>query len=191
MAAPLRDQIANVTPLLETLRLRREERIRQFSEIRSQIETIRSELSDSQQVTVSGSTVNDEHDFSVRRLNEYQAELKALQKEKVTRYFFHCPLYWKSACGMFLVPILYLLLFLVFLLFFYWSVDFEGTSLTRLLLHPTCASVSFVKIFFCFIRVLWLFSWFPIGIFIFWIGKILIICIMTGNTDISPLLIEN
>lgn len=93
MAAPLRDQIANVTPLLETLRLRREERIRQFSEIRSQIETIRSELSDSQQVTVSGSTVNDEHDFSVRRLNEYQAELKALQKEKVTRYFFHCPLY--------------------------------------------------------------------------------------------------
>lgn len=83
MAKPLRDQIANVTPLLETLRLRREERVRQFSEIRSQIETIRYELSDSQQVTVSGSTVNDEQDFSVRRLNEYQAELKALQKEKV------------------------------------------------------------------------------------------------------------
>lgn len=88
MAKPLRDQIANVTPLLETLRLRREERVRQFSEIRSQIETIRSELSDSQQVTVSGSTVNDEQDFSVRRLNEYQAELKALQKEKVVRYTF-------------------------------------------------------------------------------------------------------
>ncbi|KAJ4812627.1 microtubule-associated protein 65-7 [Rhynchospora pubera] len=85
MAAPLRDKIANVTPLLETLRLRREERVRQFSEIRSQIETIRSELSDSQQVTVSGSTVNDEQDFSVRRLNEYQAELKALQKEKSDR----------------------------------------------------------------------------------------------------------
>jgi hypothetical protein len=87
MAAPLRDQIANVTPLLETLRLRREERVRQFSDIRSQIETIRSELSDSQQVTISGSTVNDEQDFSVRRLNEYQAELKSLQKEKVLRYF--------------------------------------------------------------------------------------------------------
>ncbi|KAJ4745868.1 microtubule-associated protein 65-7 [Rhynchospora pubera] len=85
MAAPLRDKIANVTPLLETLRLRREERVRQFSEIRSQIETIRSELSDSQQVTVSGSTVNDEQDFSVRTLNEYQAELKALQKEKSDR----------------------------------------------------------------------------------------------------------
>lgn len=122
MAKSLRDQIANVTPLLETLRLRREERVRQFSEIRSQIETIRSELSDSQQVTVSGSTVNDEQDFSVRRLNEYQAELKAHQKEKVVRYLF-------------IVHILYLLSW-YFLLYFHWFVGFEGNvSLTHLLLH--------------------------------------------------------
>ncbi|KAJ3677056.1 hypothetical protein LUZ60_002780 [Juncus effusus] len=83
----LRDQMANVTPLLETLRQRREERIRQFTEIKGQIDKIRAELADldPKKFVTSAGTENDAQDFSVRRLSEYQAELKALHKEKSDR----------------------------------------------------------------------------------------------------------
>lgn len=82
---PLKEQLAAVVPVLENLKCKKEERMKQFSNIRQQIEKIRFELSEynDQGSDVSGFE-NEEHDLSTRKLNKYQAELRALQKEKVS-----------------------------------------------------------------------------------------------------------
>ncbi|KAL6846480.1 hypothetical protein ACP4OV_023928 [Aristida adscensionis] len=85
-AVPLKEQLATVGPVLENLKSKKEERIKQFSEIRSQIEKIRFELSElSDQGDNTTSTDSNEHDLSTRKLNSYQAQLRALQKEKSER----------------------------------------------------------------------------------------------------------
>jgi Ase1/PRC1/MAP65 family protein len=69
---------------LENLRCKKEERIKQFSDIRQQIEKIRFELSEyNDQGGNMSSIETEEHDLSTRKLNNYQAQLRALQKEKV------------------------------------------------------------------------------------------------------------
>ncbi|KAG8050023.1 hypothetical protein GUJ93_ZPchr0009g853 [Zizania palustris] len=83
---PLKEQLAAVVPLLEKLQGKKEERIKLFSGVQSQIEKIRSELSEySTHDDSANSLVIDENDLSTRKLNSYQAELRALQKEKSDR----------------------------------------------------------------------------------------------------------
>jgi protein regulator of cytokinesis 1 len=80
----LKEQLTAVVPVLENLRCKKEERIKQFSDIRSQIEKIRFELSEhNDQGDNTSSLAVDEHDLSTRTLNSYQAQLRALQKDKV------------------------------------------------------------------------------------------------------------
>lgn len=80
----LKEQLAAVVPVLENLKCKKEERIKQFSDIRLQIEKIRSELSEhNEQSDKASSLAADEHDLSTRKLNSYQTELRALQKDKV------------------------------------------------------------------------------------------------------------
>jgi hypothetical protein len=67
-----------------SLKCKKEERIKQFSDIRSQIEKIRFELSEhNNQGGNASSLATEEHDLSTRKLNSYQAQLRALQKDKV------------------------------------------------------------------------------------------------------------
>ncbi|XP_071686419.1 65-kDa microtubule-associated protein 6-like [Rutidosis leptorrhynchoides] len=82
----LKAQLSMVTPLVEELKVKKDERIKQFAEIKSQIEKINSEISGYSQLVDSVSSLNiEEHDLSLRKLGEYQSQLRTLQKEKSER----------------------------------------------------------------------------------------------------------
>ncbi|CAL4938454.1 unnamed protein product [Urochloa decumbens] len=83
----LKDQLAAVTPLLEELRAKKEERIKQISNVQSQIEKIKAQISDHNYQNNDGSVkhLNDDHDLSTRRISDLQMQLRNLQKEKSDR----------------------------------------------------------------------------------------------------------
>ncbi|KAK7273560.1 hypothetical protein RIF29_14616 [Crotalaria pallida] len=83
----LKEKLALVTPLLEDLKKRKDERLKQFADIEAQIEKISGEISGLYpgNSAVSSTKVSDEQDLSLRRLNEYQTHLRTLQKEKSDR----------------------------------------------------------------------------------------------------------
>ncbi|XP_077230313.1 65-kDa microtubule-associated protein 6-like [Tasmannia lanceolata] len=85
--ASLKEQLASVTPLLEDLRVKKEERIKQFADIKALVEKISGEISGYSQLNdaMANPMTVDEHDLSLRRLDEYQTHLRALQKEKTDR----------------------------------------------------------------------------------------------------------
>jgi len=92
---PLKEQLAAVIPVLENLKCKKEERVKQFSDIRSQIEKIRFELSEhNDQGGNVSSLAAEEHDLSTRKLNSYQAQLRALQKDKV--YILNLPVFFSE-----------------------------------------------------------------------------------------------
>lgn len=82
----LKEQLAAVQPQLEELQRNRDARLKQFTDVKAQIHNILTELSGSSQfndpaVFPHGS----EQDLSLRRLDEYNSHLQALQKEKADR----------------------------------------------------------------------------------------------------------
>lgn len=86
-SSSLKAQLAMVTPLVEDLKLKKEERIKQFAEIKGQIEKINSEISGYTQFTDAiNSLTLEEQDLSLRKLGEYQSHLRTLQKEKVEQF---------------------------------------------------------------------------------------------------------
>ncbi|XP_022734834.1 65-kDa microtubule-associated protein 6-like isoform X1 [Durio zibethinus] len=85
--ASLKEKLATVTPLLEDLRMKKEERIKQFADIKSQIEKISGEISGysyPNDTMISCLTLEDQ-DMSLRKLTEFQTHLQTLQKEKSDR----------------------------------------------------------------------------------------------------------
>lgn len=73
----LKEQLA-VVAVLDDLKCKTEKRIKQYYDIRSQIEKICSELSEhNDQGDNVNSPAGDEHDLSTRKLNSYQAQLRA------------------------------------------------------------------------------------------------------------------
>ncbi|KAA8532413.1 hypothetical protein F0562_032449 [Nyssa sinensis] len=85
-ATSLKEQLASVMPLVEDLKLKKEERVKQFAEIKAQIEKITREISGySHQINAVGSLDLEEQDLSLRKLTEYQTHLHTLQKEKSER----------------------------------------------------------------------------------------------------------
>ncbi|XP_078161228.1 65-kDa microtubule-associated protein 6-like [Carex rostrata] len=80
----LRSKVANVNLVLEKLRVKKDERLRKFTDIRSQIEKIRAEISGSN-CESDGFVKREDHDLSLRRLEEFQAQLQYLQREKSDR----------------------------------------------------------------------------------------------------------
>jgi Ase1/PRC1/MAP65 family protein len=79
----LRAKVANASLSLEKLKVKKEGRARKFIEIRSQIEQIRAEISGSScQSDILAE--KEDHDLSLRRLEEFQAQLNYLQREKVS-----------------------------------------------------------------------------------------------------------
>lgn len=80
----LKDKLAFVTPLVDDLKEKKEERVRQFADIKAQIEKISGEISGYDHLNNSMMTsLSLEEDLSLRRLNECQQHLQSLQKEKV------------------------------------------------------------------------------------------------------------
>ncbi|GAB2256719.1 hypothetical protein Droror1_Dr00022778 [Drosera rotundifolia] len=86
-SATLKEQLATITPLVEDLRLKIENRIKQFDELHGQIQKISGEIqgySLSDEEIFSGLSSAKE-DLSLRRLTEYQNKLQSLQKDKTER----------------------------------------------------------------------------------------------------------
>ncbi|KAJ0240476.1 65-kDa microtubule-associated protein 6 [Hirschfeldia incana] len=84
----LKEKLAAVTPLVEDLRIQKEERVKQFSDIKAQIEKISGEISGYSEHLNKGmisSLTLEEQDLTLRKLNEYQTHLRTLQKEKSDR----------------------------------------------------------------------------------------------------------
>ncbi|PIN00851.1 Microtubule-associated protein essential for anaphase spindle elongation [Handroanthus impetiginosus] len=82
----LKGQLASVIPIVEDLKLKKEERMKQFADIKSQIEKITNEISGCGHIVSSMSALNlVEQELSLRKLMEYQSNLRALQKEKSER----------------------------------------------------------------------------------------------------------
>lgn len=81
----LKEQLGLVTPLLEDLRAKKEERLKKFTDIKGHIEKISREINGYAEPidTVTPPDALEEHDLSLKKLNEYQIHLQALQKEKV------------------------------------------------------------------------------------------------------------
>ncbi|OAE19670.1 hypothetical protein AXG93_1847s1320 [Marchantia polymorpha subsp. ruderalis] len=80
----LKEQVAAVAPQLEELRAKKEERARQFVEVKTQIQKIIGEISGTP-VTDTASLNTVDADLTLRRLDEYHAQLQTLQKEKNDR----------------------------------------------------------------------------------------------------------
>ncbi|KAK9118178.1 hypothetical protein Scep_016271 [Stephania cephalantha] len=87
----LKEQLASITPLVEDLRRKKEERLKQFKDVKAQIEKISGDilgLNHANDDPALSSIEVDEHDLSdlsVRKLNEYKTRLQALKKEKSDR----------------------------------------------------------------------------------------------------------
>lgn len=79
----LKDQISAIKPFLEDLRLRKKDRIKEFSEIQSQIVQICGEIAGNGQSKNYADPQVDENDLTVKRLGELKSHLKELQNEKV------------------------------------------------------------------------------------------------------------
>ena len=83
----MKEKLTIITPQLEELQLRKEECIKQFAEVKAQIQKISGEISGySHRSDVVVNSINGEGDeLSLRKLDEYHAHLQALQKEKSDR----------------------------------------------------------------------------------------------------------
>ncbi|PUZ37304.1 hypothetical protein GQ55_9G108300 [Panicum hallii var. hallii] len=83
----LTERVSSATCLLEELRTIRAERSRQFADIKWEIEKISAEIAGRSYVYEGSPRASEveEHDLTIRRLNEYKARLTNLQKEKSDR----------------------------------------------------------------------------------------------------------
>ncbi|XP_049403843.1 65-kDa microtubule-associated protein 6-like isoform X1 [Solanum stenotomum] len=85
-SASLKEQLALVTPLIDDLRVKKDERVKQFADVKTQIDKITSEISGYSNIINAVSSLNlEDHDLSLRNLSEYKSHLRALQKEKSER----------------------------------------------------------------------------------------------------------
>ncbi|KAJ0102269.1 hypothetical protein Patl1_04126 [Pistacia atlantica] len=80
----IKEQLAAIAPVLEQLWKQKEERVKEFSDIQSQIEKICGEIAGNLSLSEEAPAV-DEADLTLKKLDEYQAQLHELQKEKSDR----------------------------------------------------------------------------------------------------------
>ncbi|KAH7316250.1 hypothetical protein KP509_21G085200 [Ceratopteris richardii] len=85
-ASTLKEQLAAVHPQLEHLRKKKSDRLKQFADVKDQIQSIIIEIAGSSQIGEAAVFVTTvEQDLSVERLEEYHTHLQALQNEKAER----------------------------------------------------------------------------------------------------------
>ncbi|KAG6528371.1 hypothetical protein ZIOFF_010525 [Zingiber officinale] len=85
-AGALREQLAMIKPLLEDLRKMKEERIKEFQDVQSQIAWVCSEMSGNIYHGSSISSQVDEQDLTIKRLGDLKSQLLELQQEKNLRF---------------------------------------------------------------------------------------------------------
>ncbi|KAL1300706.1 65-kDa microtubule-associated protein 5 isoform X2 [Arachis hypogaea] len=81
----LKQQLAIITPVLEDLRSKKEDRIREFSKIQSQICQIRNEIAGCEQFNNVSDPEVIQNDLTVKKLGELKSHLHELQNEKILR----------------------------------------------------------------------------------------------------------
>ncbi|CAL5341663.1 unnamed protein product [Camellia sinensis] len=79
----INEQLTAIAPVLEQLWKQKEERIKEFFDVQSQIQKICGEIAGTYEQV--GSHVVDEADLSLKKLDEFQSQLQELQKEKSER----------------------------------------------------------------------------------------------------------
>ncbi|XP_073047907.1 65-kDa microtubule-associated protein 1-like [Primulina eburnea] len=79
----IKEQLAAIDPALKKLWKQKDERIKEFSDVQSQIQKISAEINGSGEQVDSPAV--DESDLSVKKLDGFQAQLQDLQKEKSER----------------------------------------------------------------------------------------------------------
>ncbi|MCO5614528.1 hypothetical protein L7F22_068811 [Adiantum nelumboides] len=85
-ATTLKEQLLAVHPQLEHLRKKKGDRLKQFADVKGQIQSILIEIAGSAQLgDAAVFTATVEQDLSVERLEEYHTHLQALQNEKAER----------------------------------------------------------------------------------------------------------
>ncbi|XP_038884225.1 65-kDa microtubule-associated protein 8 isoform X1 [Benincasa hispida] len=86
MAGTLKEQLDSITPALREMRLRKEERMKQFRAVQGQILKISAEIGGQSECDDSSPVVIvNENDLSLKKLEEYQNELQRLHSEKDER----------------------------------------------------------------------------------------------------------
>uniref|UniRef100_A0A1D1XSE6 65-kDa microtubule-associated protein 1 n=1 Tax=Anthurium amnicola TaxID=1678845 RepID=A0A1D1XSE6_9ARAE len=82
----IKEQLLAIAPALEHLRKQKEERIKDFADVQSQIQKICGEIAGNlKQDEQVGTPTVDERDLSLKKLDEFQSQLQELQKEKSDR----------------------------------------------------------------------------------------------------------
>lgn len=82
----IKEQLAAIAPALEQLWKQKEERVKEFSDVQSQIQKICGEIAGNLSLGHQAPSV-DESELTLKKLDEYQAQLQELQKEKVSISF--------------------------------------------------------------------------------------------------------
>ncbi|KAL5549210.1 hypothetical protein UlMin_004441 [Ulmus minor] len=83
MAGTLKEQLDSITPALQEMRLRKEERVNQFQAVQGQIQKICAEIEGQTEISLSSLNLQvNENDLSMKKLEEYQSELQRLHNEK-------------------------------------------------------------------------------------------------------------
>ncbi|CAA6661568.1 unnamed protein product [Spirodela intermedia] len=82
----IKEQLAAITPVLEQLKKLKEDRVKDFADVQSQIQRIYGEISGSSKPGKQvGALTVDESDLSLKKLDQFQSQLRELQKEKSDR----------------------------------------------------------------------------------------------------------
>lgn len=79
----INEQLAAISPALEQLRKKKKDRVKEFVDVQSQIQKICNEIDGDDEQLVSPAV--DETDLSLKKLDEFQTQLKELQEEKSDR----------------------------------------------------------------------------------------------------------
>ncbi|XP_057977962.1 65-kDa microtubule-associated protein 1-like [Malania oleifera] len=79
----IKEQLEAIAPALEQLWKQKEERIKEFSDVQSQIQKMCGEIAGSSEQV--GSPIVDETDLSLKKLDEFHVQLQELQREKSER----------------------------------------------------------------------------------------------------------
>ncbi|XVF77345.1 hypothetical protein PTKIN_Ptkin14bG0035400 [Pterospermum kingtungense] len=80
----IKEQLTAIAPVLKQLWKQKEERVKECSDVQSQIQMICAEIAGNSHERTAAAAV-DESDLSLKRLDEYQVKLQELQKEKSDR----------------------------------------------------------------------------------------------------------
>uniref|UniRef100_A0A7C9A6G3 Uncharacterized protein n=3 Tax=Opuntia streptacantha TaxID=393608 RepID=A0A7C9A6G3_OPUST len=81
----LKEQLSSMKPILDELRVKRGQRVKEFLEIESQIICVCAEIAGNDQFINNAEAQLDEHDLTEKRLAERRSHLEDLQNEKVLR----------------------------------------------------------------------------------------------------------